>query len=102
MELSTFSLPELRDLQEKVAQEIKHRGKRDVEAARNEIYAIAHRMGRPLKDLIGNGGNAKTGSVPFKYRNPDNPAEQWTGRGRQPLWIKNAIGAGKSLGDFAV
>jgi DNA-binding protein H-NS len=102
MELSNFSVAELRDLQEKVAQEIKHRGKKDVEAARNEIYAIAHRMGLPLKDLIGNGSLAKTGSVAIKYRNPENPSEQWTGRGRQPTWIKQAVESGKNLDYFKV
>jgi DNA-binding protein H-NS len=73
-----------------------------VEAARNEIYAIAHRMGLPLKDLIGSGARVKTGSVAVKYRNPENPSEQWTGRGRQPTWIKQAVESGKSLDDLKV
>lgn len=31
------------------------------------------------------------GPVPPKYRNPDNPAETWTGRGRQPKWVQEAL-----------
>ena len=102
MELSNFSLAELRNLQDKVAQEIKQRGKKDVEAARNEIYAIAHRMGLPLKDLIGSGVRLKSGPVAVKYQNPENPSEQWTGRGRQPHWIKQAMESGKNLDDYKV
>jgi DNA-binding protein H-NS len=102
MELSNFSVAELRDLQEKVSQEIKHRGKKDVENARNEIYAIAHRMGMPLKDLIGSGVRVKSGPVAVKYQNPQNPSEQWTGRGRQPIWIKTAVESGKNLDDFKI
>lgn len=27
------------------------------------------------------------GKVPPKYRNPANPEQTWTGRGRAPLWV---------------
>src|SRR5918912_476747 len=37
-----------------------------------------------------------------KYRNPDNPAETWTGRGRQPRWVQAALSGGRSLGEFAI
>jgi DNA-binding protein H-NS len=49
MDLSKLSLTELRDLSVRVTEEEKIRAKADVEAARNEIYAIAHRLGMPLK-----------------------------------------------------
>lgn len=37
----------------------------------------------------------KTVSAP-KYRNPENPDQTWTGKGRQPEWFKSAISAGKN------
>ena len=33
-------------------------------------------------------------SVAPKYRNPDNHAQTWSGRGREPQWYKNKIAAG--------
>ncbi len=36
------------------------------------------------------------------YRNPDNPAETWTGRGRQPRWVQAALAQGRSLSDFTI
>ena len=30
-----------------------------------------------------------------KYRNPKNPGETWSGRGRQPRWFATAVSAGK-------
>jgi DNA-binding protein H-NS len=42
------------------------------------------------------------GKVAPKYRNPDNPAETWTGRGRQPRWVQAALAEGRSLSDFAI
>ena len=32
-----------------------------------------------------------------KYRNPKNPAETWSGRGKQPLWAKEQLRSGRKL-----
>jgi DNA-binding protein H-NS len=32
-----------------------------------------------------------------KYRNPRNPAETWSGRGKQPHWVQAQLRAGKKL-----
>jgi DNA-binding protein H-NS len=37
-----------------------------------------------------------------KYRNPDNAGETWTGRGRQPRWVRAALAEGRTLADLAV
>ncbi|WP_141750791.1 MULTISPECIES: H-NS histone family protein, partial [Stenotrophomonas] len=37
-----------------------------------------------------------------KYRNPANPNETWTGRGRQPKWMAALVQAGKSATDFLI
>jgi DNA-binding protein H-NS len=41
-------------------------------------------------------------SLPAKYRNPENEAETWTGRGHRPKWLKAALAAGAALERFAV
>jgi len=42
------------------------------------------------------------GKVAPKYRNPANSTETWTGRGRQPLWVADALMGGKSLEDLLI
>jgi len=32
-----------------------------------------------------------------KYQNPRNPAERWSGRGKQPHWVRAQLKAGKKL-----
>ena len=39
---------------------------------------------------------------PAKYANPANPAEVWTGRGRQPKWVRDALDAGQTLNQLAI
>ncbi|WP_198115746.1 H-NS histone family protein [Massilia rhizosphaerae] len=107
MDLSNLSLSDLRNLQEQIKQEMKKREVQEVQKAREQILAIAQSVGMPLKDLIsatGRGGKAgaNTGSVAVRYRNPDNASQQWTGRGRQPKWVKEWVEGGKSLDQLRV
>ena len=44
----------------------------------------------------------KLGKVAPKYRNPDNPAETWAGRGQQPKWMASRIAQGRKLEDFLI
>jgi DNA-binding protein H-NS len=37
-----------------------------------------------------------------KYKNPRNPTEVWSGRGKQPLWVREQLEAGKKLDQFLI
>jgi len=102
MDLSNMSLGDLRNLQDQIKQEMKKREHQEVQKAREQIMAIAQSVGVPLKELIATSGRAKTGSVAVRYRHPDNAAQQWTGRGRQPKWVKEWVEGGKSLDKLRV
>jgi DNA-binding protein H-NS len=104
MDLSNMSSAELRDLQEKVKRELKQRESQDLAKAREQILAIAQSVGVPLKDLVAAApaGRAKTGSVAPRYRNPADASQQWTGRGRQPKWVKEWLEAGKDIAGLKV
>lgn len=40
--------------------------------------------------------------VAAKYKNPQNPAETWTGRGVKPRWLRALTDAGKKIEDFLI
>lgn len=96
MDLSNMSVGDLRNLQEQIKAEMKKREHQEVAKAREQILAIAQSVGVPLKDLIANGAR-KTGTVAVRYRHPNNATQQWTGRGRQPKWVKEWVDGGKSM-----
>jgi DNA-binding protein H-NS len=111
MDLSNLSLGDLRNLQDQIKQEMKKREQQEVQKAREQIMAIAQSVGLPLKDLINtnargakgaqaSGGGA--GSVAVRFRNPADASQQWTGRGRQPKWVKEYVEGGKSIDDLRV
>lgn len=97
MDLSKLGMVELRDLLERARKEETRRAKSEVDAARSEIYAIAQRLSIPLKDLIGLGIRKTTGKVAVQYRNPADGTQEWTGRGRQPKWVKELVASGKDI-----
>ncbi|WP_407644871.1 H-NS histone family protein [Candidatus Thiothrix anitrata] len=41
--------------------------------------------------------NKKRPTIPAKYRNPANPEDTWSGRGRKPLWVVALLESGGSL-----
>jgi len=82
--------------------------------ARAEGYTVAELFGgaAPAPSNGKKGTAAKTarkstkgyklGKVAPKYRNPQNPADTWAGRGQQPKWMASQIAAGRKLEDFLI
>jgi DNA-binding protein H-NS len=97
MDLSNLSLAELRAMQEDIKKQMKKREQDDLVKAREQILAIAQSVGVSVKDLVGAGIRAKTGTVAVRFRNPADASQQWTGRGRQPKWVKDWADSGKSM-----
>lgn len=97
MDLSKLSIADLRTLQHSVKQELKKREQHDVAVAREKILAIAKSVGISVRELVGGSVRAKSGPVAVQYQNPNDQSQQWTGRGRQPKWVKAWLEVGKSL-----
>jgi DNA-binding protein H-NS len=94
IDLSGYDLAELKGLHFDIEQEIKRRTRAEREQARARIHALAADAGIPLDALVKKG-------LP-RYRNPADSGQTWTGRGRQPRWIAEALASGRSLDDFKI
>ncbi|QNA89408.1 H-NS histone family protein [Massilia sp. Dwa41.01b] len=105
-DLSGYNLSELKGLQFEIEKEIKERQRQEVKEARERILAIAQDLGVSVEELLaGSVGKAKGGSgkkVAAQYRNPADENQTWTGRGRQPKWVAEAIKGGKNLDDLRI
>ena len=92
-------------------------GKRKpVATVRQKLTALARAEGYSIAELFGSAGVAtpkasktpgprkgnKLGKVAPKYRNPANPAQTWSGRGKRPHWFNDALKAGKKEKDLAI
>lgn len=103
-DLSGYTLSELKVLQHEAERTIKNRQQQDVQKAREQILAIAKEAGVSVEELLGNGGTktkkASGKKVEAKYQNPKDTSQTWTGRGRQPRWMAEAVANGEKPDDF--
>lgn len=123
MDLSTYTLPELRRLQTKVESEIRRRSDVTRRNLLKRMQKMAADEGLSLDDVLeGSSATsdeekpaAKRGRRPgakaakaakpapvIKYRNPANQEQGWSGRGRKPQWALDWLAQGKSLDELAV
>ncbi|CAM3136321.1 DNA-binding protein H-NS [Paracoccus aminovorans] len=101
-DLKTLPLAELKQLQKNVEKAIASFEARRKAEARAAAEAAANQHGFSLSDLAEAASAQKPAASAPKYRHPENPEITWSGRGRKPKWIAEALEAGKSLADFAV
>ncbi len=100
--LDALSLSELRQLEKSVARAISSfEGRRKTEA-RAKVDELARELGFSLEDLVVAAPSRKRSASVPKYQHPENPTVTWSGRGRKPGWISDALAAGKSLDDLAI
>ena len=67
-----------------------------------ELFRGAAVPARGPRKVAGSRAGRKLGKVSPKYRNPANPKETWTGRGKQPRWLASYTAQGRDLGEFLI
>lgn len=100
IDLSNHTLAELRNLQSQVTEQISVRQKEDISKVREQIESLAGTVGMTVEQIMGTkAARVKKPSKPVaaRYQNPENEAEKWSGRGRQPKWVKEFVEAGNPI-----
>ena len=108
VDLKGMSRKELEKLKSDVEKALSKVSDKELKAARDEAAKIAAKHGFTLEDIAAAPAKtprktaaAKTKSAP-KYANPADPKQTWTGKGRQPVWFKDAVASGKAPDSMAI
>jgi DNA-binding protein H-NS len=109
IDIKNMTRKELEKLGSDVEKALVKLQKKDLKKVRLEMDKLAAAHGVTVADVMGGNApapakkavKAKAKSVP-KYANPRDSSQTWTGKGRQPVWFKDAIAAGKSPGSMAI
>ena len=96
-----MSYAELLKLQDWIEAAIAAKHVEDAARTKDALRAMAEKAGFSLNDLFGKRG-PKKGSGEAKYRNPKDTSQTWTGRGRKPNWLVDAVKKGAKLDTFAI
>jgi len=101
IDLSKLSIEELESLAKDIQTEVVTRREAERQRVLGQMRELAAGLGLTLEEVVrlerGKGGGGQV-----KYRHPKDPSLTWSGRGKRPAWINEALAAGKSLDDFAV
>lgn len=107
LNVERLSLDGLEKLHAEVEAAIRTKREANQMAALTEIARLVLQAGldaeRVMKHLQGKRKRQAKGSkLPPKYRNPDNQAEVWAGRGKRPRWLQAKVKTGSRIEDFAI
>ena len=100
MALKTMSIANLQTLKSQIDAAITEKVRSRRQELETELSKLAGFPGRGKATKFG--GSGRMGPVAPKYRNPENPAETWAGRGLKPRWLTAAIKGGKKPDDFLI
>ena len=102
IDLSKLSIEELETLAKDIQTEVVTRREAERERVLAQMRELAAGLGLTLEEVVRlERGKGITAVLP-RYRHPDDPSLTWSGRGKRPAWLTEALAAGRSLDDFAV
>lgn len=120
IDINTLSAKELESLINQAKKRKTTLSKRKpIAAVRKKLTQQARTEGYTIAELFGTGGSAERaprapgksaakktrkplGKVAPKYRNPANPTETWSGRGKEPRWLAAYTANGRSRDEFLI
>ncbi|WP_171181944.1 H-NS family nucleoid-associated regulatory protein [Ruegeria sp. HKCCD8929] len=97
MKLDKMSAVQLKQLRVDVDAALVDRQRQDLADAKAAAEAAVAEFGFSLADLNTKPKGGTRAKAAPKYRNPDNAEQTWTGRGRKPQWIIDALTAGADI-----
>ena len=104
VDLQKLSYRELLELKDRIGKAIEAKKLSERTNIKKQVKALIEGAGFDVGDIVGNTSSKslKGRKVAPKYRNPKNPQDTWTGRGRQPKWLVAELNRGRSLNSFLI
>ena len=101
IDLDSLNVDELRAITENAQQLIAKKQHQRLYDAYMQFEKIAEDSNTSIEEIL-KAGEKLEKKRSIKYRNGDNNEETWTGRGRKPTWLVDALSSGDKLEDFAI
>ncbi|MCG3881947.1 MULTISPECIES: H-NS histone family protein [unclassified Psychrobacter] len=101
IDLENLDVEQLRAITENAQQLIDQKQHQRLYDAYMQFEQIAEDADSSIDEIL-KAGEKLEKKRSIKYRNTDNSEETWTGRGRKPTWLVEALAAGRELNEFAI
>jgi len=104
--LKQLTIPQVVELIQLAQTELHEKQKAEKENVRKQMEELAKKAGMTIDEVLGTGkGRKRSGTrakAEPKYANPANSSETWSGRGRKPKWVEEAISKGRKIGELLI
>ncbi|MBM5571933.1 MULTISPECIES: H-NS histone family protein [Deefgea] len=100
MDLSTLGYQELVELRTQLDGELVRRKEQEKSRILSQLQSAAAASGFTIAELLGEVSGkkgAKKAPAAAAYMNPADASQTWSGRGRKPQWVHDAIANGATL-----
>jgi len=97
-DLKSMAIDDLWELHEQVTAKLT----RELAIEKARLEERLHKLGSASNIITSDRQRRPYPKVLPKYRNPKNPAETWSGRGKQPRWLTAQLRSGKKAKDFLI
>ncbi|WP_213773880.1 H-NS histone family protein [Bradyrhizobium sp. dw_78] len=104
LNLNAMSVDEMWQLHEEISKVLSVRltsEKRELEKRLSQLRREKEIQSVEAPDRA-SGERRKYPRVYPKYRNPNEPSETWSGRGKQPRWLAAALKTGHTIDEFVI
>ena len=102
IDLNSLTLDQLVDIEKNAKQVMKQKQREKVVEAYAQFQQIAKSIGVSIDDILKAGKKGTKKKMPYKYLNPNDKSQGWSGQGRKPAWLAAELAKGKKIEDFAV
>jgi DNA-binding protein H-NS len=98
-ELERMPLDDLWTLHERICQILERKFEQESRKLQYRLDELGRQFGGSPSDLPQRRPYPK---VTPKFKNPQDPSQTWSGRGKQPRWIAELLAVGGQLDDFRI
>ncbi|MBS0569396.1 MAG: H-NS histone family protein [Proteobacteria bacterium] len=102
IELKNLNKKQLADLIARAASRSRELDVEEMDKVRADVRAYARTKGYTIEQLFGGRGRKGRRKAAPKFRNPADPAQTWSGRGKRPRWFHAALRAGRKEKDMLI
>src|ERR1700676_5178820 len=110
LNLDAMSIDEMWQLHEEIIQVLSTRLTSEKRQLETRLAQLRREKGEipqsdPVNRNLKKNASSKRRKYPKvfpKYRNPNEPSETWSGRGKQPRWLAAALKGGQTIEEFVI
>lgn len=102
IELKNLSKKQLAELMQRAESRSRELDAEELNKVRADVRAYAQSKGYTIEQLFGGRGRKARRKAAPKYRNPADPSQTWSGRGKRPRWFHAALKAGRKEKDLLI